>query len=324
MARFVLCGTGWRAQFYLRIANALPSLFSISSIYTRSEQRAKELVANGYIASTDLDSALSEEHDFVVVASGKNGFLHLLEQLDERGEVIASETTFSSLSDSDLSIVEKIDGYCLEQYWFTPLYGSIRNSLSKIGDIESVYLSALHNHHSASILRGIFPNEIVVQSQLLMENDSKCMKSGSRYGLLKKNETEAYKRRINLARLSGGQVFINDFSSNQYHSYIIPSRIEIRGEKGVITEKGVTYINDNGYPIKMDFCFHRDLDQINQNPTLSHVTLGDTVIFENEFYPAMLNDDEIAIATMMKRLAEGRLNYSIENGVEDARIGKLL
>ena len=324
MTRFVLCGTGWRARFYLRIALALPDLFSVSSIYTRQEERAEELRSKGYIATTDLDEALAFEHSFVVVASGKEGFFPLLMELSKRGETIASETTFLSLSEEELSIAEKIEGYTLEQYWFTPLYGSIRKSLPRIGKIESVYLSALHNHHAASILRGIFPNKAVKDHRLLLEQKASCRKSGSRQGLLKSCEVEEYTRRINLVEMIGGEVFINDFSSNQYHSYIIPSRIEIRGEKGVITERGVSYMDDQGYPITLDFCFHRDSERINQSTTLSHVSLGDSVVFENEFYPATLNDDEIAIATMLKRLDEGRLRYSIKDGVEDARLGRLL
>jgi len=324
MARFVLCGTGWRADFYIRIANALPEMFSISSIYTRREEKISQLRALGYYATLDLDEALSKEHDFVVVASGKLGFLPLIEKLDRRGEMIATETTFSSLSDEDLSKAEKINGYVLEQYWHTPLYSSIYKSLCQIGKINSVYLSALHNHHAASICRGIFKGLAIKEYRTLLEQKANCLKSGSRSGILKEYKDEDYIRRIKLIEFTSGEVFINDFSSNQYHSYIIPSRIEIRGEKGVITEKGITYINSNGYPITKNFVFHRDSDRINQSLTLSHVSLGDSILFENEFYPASLNDDEIAIATMLKKLVDGNLDYTIAKGVEDARLGRLL
>lgn len=104
----------------------------------------------------------------------------------------------------------------------------------------------------------------------------------------------------------------------------MPSRIEIRGERGVITEKGVSYANKWGQIVSLDFVFHRDIDKINITSSLSHVSLGDRIVYENEFYPASLNDDEIAIAKMLSLCAKGENPYPIKEGIEDARLGHLL
>ena len=322
MTRFVLCGTGWRADFFTRIAKALPELFAISSIYTRREEKAQELSGQGYRATTNLDEALSYEHDAVIVASGKEGFFPLLQTLDARHEAILSETTFLSLSDEELNEVEKINGYTLEQYWYNPIYASIKKVLPKIGKISSVYLSALHNHHAASILRGIFGDLEIKNVKRLLDQNTTCLKTGSRAGLDRERNLEDYTRKITAVEFTTGEVFITDFSSNQYHSYIIPSHIEIRGEQGVITEKGVVYIGPEGYPIELPFVFHKDDVKNNQELSISHVTAGPEVVFVNPFYPCAFNYDEIAIASMLKEFAEGRLDYTIKDGVEDARIGK--
>ncbi len=324
MIKFVLCGTGWRAEFFVRIAKALPDLFAITAIYTRNEERAAEIKANRNIfATTELSKALSAEHDFVVVASGKAGFLELLQQLEARGEKIVTETTFSSLSDSDLDIASKINGYTLEQYWNTPLYSSIWKAISKIGKVDCVYLSALHNHHAASICRRIFPSRCI-EHRKLFEDTFSCIKSGSRFGMVRTGEEEQYTRKINLLKMECGGTFINDFSSNQYHSYTIPSRIEIRGEKGVVTERGVSYINEEGYPINLYFDFHSDSGQMNQTLALSYVTLGSDIVFENRFYPLNFNSDEIAIASILIDIVNGKFDYTIADGVEDARLGRFL
>lgn len=39
MIKFVLCGSGWRAGFYKNIVLSFPDKFSISAIYTHSEER---------------------------------------------------------------------------------------------------------------------------------------------------------------------------------------------------------------------------------------------------------------------------------------------
>ena len=323
MTRFVLCGTGWRSLFFIRIASALKDEFRIASIYTHREDKMSELIEKGYKAYLSLDDALAVAHDGVIVAGGERGFYPLMMELDKRGETILSETTFSSLTTDEMDDVAHIPGFTLEQYWHTPLYASLKSALPKIGKVESVYLSALHNHHAASIMRGIFPSLEINDVRRLLDSSSKCLKTGSRKGLEREMEMEDYTRKITAVEFKSGEVFITDFSSNQYHSYIIPSRIEIRGERGVITEKAVTYISSSGYPVREDFVFSREETKLNHTPTLSHVTLGGEVVFKNDFYPLPFSDDEIAIASILREFSQGELTYSIADGVEDARVGNL-
>ena len=323
MVDFVLFGTGWRAEFYMRIADASPG-FKLNAIYTRSEERRREIEKRGFKVFTSIEETLSEDHDLAVIASGNEGLTALLEKLRDR-EVIACETSFLKLADKELDYIStNIYGYALEQYWHTPLYASIKEALPLIGAIDSVYLSALHNHHAASIARYIFRDEKIKDIRTLSETNAKCIKTGSRAGIERGNEIQEYKRKITQIEYESGRIFINDFSSNQYHSAIIPSRIEIRGVKGIITERGVTYVQENGYATTLPFVFHRGSDKINEPMTLSHVTLGERTVFTNPFYPSLMNDDEIAIASMLKEIKEGKSTYNIKEAIEDAKLGKLL
>lgn len=282
-----------------------------------------QLVAEGLNAVTDIDEALSVEHDAVIVASGKEGFLPILEYLEKREERIITETSFLTLSDFELSRAERIRGWTLEQYLHTPFYSSVMTAVKRIGRISYAYISGLHNHHAASIMRAIFPDKEIDEVKRLLDSSFECLRTGDRSGLVRSGEKEEYRRKITSVTFRTGEVFICDFSSGQYHSYILPGRIEIRGERGVVTEKGVTFVDNDGYPVNMDFVFHRDGGKSSRYPTLSHVTLGDTTIFTNDFYPAVLSDDEIAIAEMLEEYREGRLLYSISQAAADAAVGKL-
>ncbi len=319
----VLFGTGWRAHFYIRIASLLPSLLTITSVYTRSEERKNQMTAEGLGATTDISEALSAEHDAVIVASGRDGFLPLLEGLDKRGERILTETSFLPLTEDELQRAEKIEGFAFEQYLHTPLYSSVMAALERIGKVSSMYLSGLHNHHAASLMRALFPDLEIKDVKRLLEEKAECLKTGSRSGLVRGGEREEYTRKITSVTFKNGEVFITDFSSNQYHSYIIPSHLEIRGEMGVITERGVTYIDADGYPLSLPFVFHRDEGKTGQQPSLSHVTLGERTVFRNRFYPLPLSDDEIAIASMIEEYISGVPSYTIRKAVDDARVGKL-
>ena len=90
-----------------------------------------------------------------------------------------------------------------------------------------------------------------------------------------------------------------------------------------MTEHDVNMVAD-GYPVSLPFSFHRDYVTGNGSLTLSHVTVGRHTVFVNPFYPRLLNDDEIAIAILIKRIENGEDYPSILSGIEDARLGRLL
>ena len=74
----------------------------------------------------------------------------------------------------------------------------------------------------------------------------------------------------------------------------------------------------------MPFIFHRDVSVGNGSLALTHVTLGERTLFVNPYYPADLNDDEIAIAEILRRMDSGEDCPTILSGIEDARTGRLL
>ena len=320
----VLLGTGWRARFFMRISRLFPSVLDIVSIYTHTKGRAEEIRAEGYPATSDLESALSTPHEAVIVASGKTGFFDVLRYLHSRGERIISETTVLSLEDEELAAVEGYGGLVMEQYSFTPLLASALSSIPLLGDVDQLYLSGLHNHHAAAIARKVLslghsmPDEICT-----MDFPSRIVKTGSRKGMEVSGEMEEYTRKVRMMRF-GSSLFINDFSSNQYHSYLYGKSFEIRGEKGVLSERGLSAVDEGGYPVFIPFVFHRDSSTGNGSLTLSHVTLGERTVFVNPYYPLEMNDDEIAMARMLELYDMGEDVYPFREGVADARLGRLL
>lgn len=216
----ILFGTGWRAMFYVRIAAALPGLLSIGAVYTRHQERLALISAMGLCAAHDMDEALSHEHDIVIVASGKEGFLETVRLLRSRGENVLCETSFLPFSDEDNMSLLPMDGAVAEQYAYTPLFSSVIAALDLIGEADQLYLSGLHNHHAASIARRILhlgdslPDKI--QS---CDFGSSVTATGGRGGLTREGKEEQYVRKVRILDF-GGKLFINDFSSNQYHSYL--------------------------------------------------------------------------------------------------------
>lgn len=320
----VLIGSGWRSAFYLRIASALPSLLEIVSVYSSSEERAKEMRKKGLNCHSSLCDALTFTHDAVIVSTGKENFYSIMLDLERRGEFILSETSFLSLGESELKSLENTRGAIMEQYPYDPIFAAVLSAAPRLERIDQLMISGLHNHHSAALARIVFslkdekPDEV-----LSLDFPSSMVKTGDRSGIVKGNGVEDYVRRLRILRF-GKRLFIHDFSSNQYHSYLMKKSIEIRGEKGILTLDGLKTTDEDGYPLFFPFFFHRDISTWNGSMTLSHINLSDERVYTNPFYPVNLNDDEIGIATIIQNIDSGLPYRSIREGIEDARLGKLL
>ena len=320
MKEYILFGTGWRAMFYVRIATHLTSLLRINAIYTRR----KDFSLPGFYVTDNAEDALSKPHDAVIVASGRIGFLETMKYLGKRGETILTETSFLTLTEEELKEVEDIKGYTLEQYPHFPLFSAVIKATERIGKVDQLKLSSLHNHHASAILRAILKENSIPKDISAVDFPSSTIKTAGRGGRIKNGEREEYIRKIRIIRYPSNKLFIHDFSTNTYHSTLIRDKIEVRGERGIVDENGVRYVGKDGETIVMPFVFHRDTEFFASTMTLSHITLGSEVVFSNPFYPSPLSDDEIAVALLLQAFDKGCLEYSIQDGVLDVRIGRLL
>jgi len=318
-----LIGTGWRAFFYVRVAKALPERFCIVSVLTHTEERKRELVSMGLNGTTDLDDALSYTHDAVIVSSGPKGLVEMLQKLSGRGEAIISETQFLSLSDGELEEVSKLKGHVMEQWPETPLFKAVLSSIPLIGKPDQLCLSGLHNHHAAAIARKVFSPSSPFPKPISHDFRSAQIKTGSREGIVRSGEMEEYKRKVRVLEFPGKGLFINDFSSNQYHTELTPKRIEIRGERGYVDERGATFLSEGNIPLREEFVFSRDTGP-SGSLTLSHVSRGSDIVFENPYCGTKMNDDEIAIASILDGIFSGSFKYSFGDAVQDVLLGRML
>ena len=214
----VLLGTGWRAHFYMRISRMLPDILSIPAVLTRKKERAEEIEREGFRVFTDPDEALAVDHDAVIISSGKEGYYETLFRLHAEGERIVSETTLLSLSDEELDKVSSFSGLVMEQYSFTPLFASVLEVLSSSGvKPDQLYLSGLHNHHSAAIARRILSSGHHMPEKVSsITFPSRIIKTGTRKGLDRSGEMEDYERNVRMMKLDGA-LFIHTVSGYDHH-----------------------------------------------------------------------------------------------------------
>lgn len=298
MIRFVLLGSGYRARYYVRLAQSHRDEFSLASMYTHDIHRASALRSEGLPAVASLNVALGVPHDLVVVASGPKGLVATLRELSSRGEKIVVETSFLTLTEEEKARLSGIDALVMEQYPQSDVFRWAREKLPLIGEADQLTLSGLHNHHAVAVARfllgtGEAPLEVLASQSF----SSSCVKTGSRDGVCTSGEAEEYVRRIDLCKL-GDKLFVYDQSGNQYHSSLFGLSFQLRGRKGTLTESGVTYLSgETNLPVTDRF-------------------LGETRV--------TVASDEKAIRSMLEAYAAGTNLYPLSEGLLDARYGALL
>lgn len=325
--RFIIIGTGWRAAFYYRIIKALPNLFSLSCFVTTKEERVKD-VEKQYNSKcySNLDDALKEDHDGVILAVKKDDFMYYFRELANRNESALVETTFTQLTNEEreecLSLSKGKYIQTAEQYPYWPLYESLINIKDIIGPISYINLSSLHQHHASSIARKVLDISDVDALKIRKnEHTFNMIKTSSRLGRTTEGVSESYRRVIAEITTPDNKLFFYDFCTNLYHSKISFNSISIKGERGTILDNNIKYLSKDNEVLSDALVYHRDGEGDNSPLSLSHVTFAGKVVYRNPFKGIAFNDDEIALAKVMKLFSEKVDFYSAEEGIKDGILG---
>lgn len=334
--RFILIGYGWRADFFYRISRMLPDRFRIAAWVLRTERRAAQVQEEtGIYATADLEKALEKEHDFVVLCIPRDGVKSYLTELMEKKEYILCETPPGKDTEELNELWEakqRLDGrvQIVEQYPLQPYYAAVEDITERgvVGDVTQVMLSALHGYHAVSIFR-----------RFLKVGFENCVIRGSvfPYDIVYTNGREGFDYSGKLIRserewasfcFDSGKAAFLDFSGEQYFSQIRARRWNIQGTRGEIDDMTVRFLADGNLPVIQEI--QRFDAGINNNSEWSHrrMTFLDRAVYENPFYPARMNDDEIAVASCLQRMKEyretGKDYYPLREALQDTYLSFLL
>ena len=119
-----------------------------------------------------------------------------------------------------------------------------------------------------------------------------------------------------------GKIAFFDFDDEHYFSSIRSRRWNIQGVRGEIQNDVVCYMNENNQPVTERM--YREDDGVNNIDGWSHsyISFKGERIYENPFPGLRINDDEIAVTSLlvgMKNYLEtGTDIYSLRDGLQDA------
>jgi predicted dehydrogenase len=312
VTRFAVVGAGWRAKYFLNAARHLPEEFEVTGVVARRP------AILGVPVHPDLAALLREPRpDFVVSAVSWDANPDVLRRVVEAGLPVLSETPpapdaaglrelWADVGDTGLVQVA-------EQYPLVPSHAARLEvvRLGAIGTPTSVQISSTHGYHAVALIRrflGVVPGSGLTDAGFgpvtvtARQFRAPLIDPIDRDGWTDRPEpVEAVNT---IATLDfGGQVGLYDFTDNQWHNQLRARRLSVRGSAGEIVDLDVLRLvaprtivrtplvrRQTGYDLDLDG-FETD-----------HLTFGDEVVYRNPFVGHRFNDEEIAIATLLRQL----------------------
>jgi hypothetical protein len=331
-----IVGSGWRSEFYLRIARELPEKFKVCGLVTRSEETGVKLESRfGIKTYRTIDELLKHENpSFMVVSVPGNVSPSIIKELALRGIPVLSETPPAPDIDSLIGLNRLTEKgakiQVAEQYHLQPMHAAriaIAKS-GKLGEIGHAQVSFSHGYHGVSIMRRLLGIGFENAQINAFKFKAPFIAGPGRNGL---PDTERMvEADQHIAMLDFGSKFgVYDFAQDQHRSFIRGQRILVRGNRGEINNSEVRYLKDFRTPIEYDLM--QKNGGVNGNVedySVKGVLAGEDWAYINPYFPAKLSDDEIAIACCLEKMEEylksGIEFYSLAEASQDHYLGMMI
>ncbi len=336
--RFGIVGRGWRSQFFLRIAAALPDRLAVTGVVTRTAERGVDIERQwGVRTFRDVDALLATGPEFVITSVPREVNPPLVATLVAAGMAVLSETPPAPTAQAMRELWSQVGASGLvqvaEQYQFQPL-NAVRIALAGsglLGRPTAVQLSSTHEYHAMSLIRmglGVGFDEAAVSARTLSAplvrsvsaagwpapthgaadghegEDGRDANGGPQRPVEEVEEVEASETSETIAVLDfgGGRSGLYDFTDDQWWHPLRRHRHVVRGSRGEIVDDVVTTMADARSPVSRPIVRRQvGVDANLEGMFLDTLSLDGRVVWRNPVDPARLADEEVAIADLLLR-----------------------
>jgi predicted dehydrogenase len=324
--RFGVVGTGWRTEFYLRVARARPDLFEVAGVVSRTAERADAVHRQwGVPGLTSLDTLLAAKPEYVVTSVPWPVNPGLLRELAERRMPALSETPpapdLESLLalDADLTRLQA-QVQVAEEYHLRPSHAAQLAFVAdgRLGPVSHAQVSIGHGYHGISLIRRFLG--IKGESCKLVGRSFRApiVAGGGRNGVPTEETVRESVQDVVLFDF-GDRTAVFDFTGDQYMGMIRDGRVLVRGPRGELSGDSIRYLKDAATPIHLQLTRHHQ--DLLTGVSLRGIQAGDDWIYRNPLAGAALTDDEIAVGDCLLRMAAyvrtGRSFYPWREGMQD-------
>ena len=258
MSSFLIVGSGYRAEYFARVAAAHPDLFR-AMFLCRSPQKAALMTAHTGAPATDrLEDALAFRPDFVVVAVDRGHMADVTEEWALRGYPVVAETPVgASWAQLDriwaLSRDRGAKIVSCEQYQRHPVIARgldlVRSG--RIGRPLSASLSLAHDYHGISLIRRMLLVRGESYSLRAARTAAGVVATDSRYGAILDGSTVTEERDTAFITFDSGKTAVYDFSPVQYRTFIRSRHLTVRGDRGEWCDRIVMSVDGENQPERL-------------------------------------------------------------------------
>lgn len=340
--RFGVVGSGWRAEFFVRMARLLPDRFECVGVVTRSAERGAfveaewgvptvrtvEELVTGAVAGAGVSP---DRPEFVVVSVPWPVTPEVIREVVALGVPVLAETPPAPDPDGLRELWDDVGSTGLVQVAehspYLPVHSARLAALPIIGVPTSVQISSTHLYHAVALIRmflGAGRGPVTVKATSFV---APLLDPLSRDGWT--NATEPAQAATTLATLDFGEgrSALYDFTDNQWHNPLRTNRLVIRGSHGELVDQ--TFTRWAADRTVLSSTIERRVAGIEQNLDgfdLEHLSLDGEVLFRNDYNGARLSDEDIAVAGLLDATGawlrgEAGPPYPLADGCHDHLLG---
>jgi predicted dehydrogenase len=329
-SRFGVVGTAWRAEYFLRLAGLLPDRLHVTGVVGRDSEKTGRFADRWGVRSFGSLSQMVayERPDFVVVAVPRSIAPVVTRDAVEMKLPVLCETPPAPDIDGLQTIWRAVGASGLvqvsEQYALMPSHAS-RLALAHsgaIGKLTSVQVSSTHVYHAVALMRAILGVRFGPATVSARDFVAPLINPLVRDAWT--DDDEPMNAKTTIATIDfGGTMGLYDFTVNQWHNQLRSRRIVIRGSAGEISTDEVVRLTGPRTIVRTPLVrrqtgYDLDLDGFDTD----HISLGDMILYRNPFPGLRLNDEEIAISSMLIAMAawcraDGPAPYPLAEGCQD-------
>ena len=301
-------GAGWRAEFFLRIAAALPELRTVGIAVRRSEAAAAATATWGvpaYLSPAEL--VARERPQLMVVCVGKPDNAAVVTDLAQAGVRVLCETPPAPDRDALRALWSAVgpagNVQVAEQYLQMPGHAARREIIRRgvIGMPTSVQVSSTHEYHAISMMRGFLGAGFGSTEVRAVRFTAPLVDPLNRAGWTDDDRPHAAGTTIATVDLGDNRSGVYDFTGNQWHNQLRLRRVLVRGSHGELADDTVVRLAAPRAIVRSAIV----RSQLGQDLNLDghdteHLSFEGDVVWRNPFVGRRWMDEEIAIASVLR------------------------
>ena len=309
-ARVGIVGAGWRSDFFLRTGSVLDEV-ELVGLATRSAAKGAAVEARWSMPTVRTAEELIDRFrpDFVICSVPWPVTPDIIASVAGQGIPILAETPPAPDHDGLVALWQRLADPGLvqvaEQNPYLPIMQAYRAMIDDglLGSITSAQISWTQQYHAIAVLRAFLGAGIGPVSVNAESYETEVIESLDRDGWPDQERDTTVKQTIAMINFDG-RLGVYDFTDSQWFHPLIGRRMTIRGSRGAVIDHRVTRMLDHRTPVTEELTRRQSgLDGDLEGFDLDTLSAGGRVWYRNPFQGKRFADEDIAIATLITRMA---------------------